>query len=76
MAVASGVIIIATASSENHSFVRNLGVAVVVDYHAMGMVEKLVTEVKGLAAVFPGDLKGSFVGALDAVADEDKTWKV
>jgi NADPH:quinone reductase-like Zn-dependent oxidoreductase len=66
LAVASGVTVIATASSRNHAFVRSVGASTVLDYADGGVIEKLVEAIKGTP--------GEFAGALDAIG-EDKTWR-
>ena len=66
MAVASGVTVIATASSKNHEFVRMIGASAVLDYHDERITENLIEAIK--------EAGGNFVGAVDAIA-EDATWR-
>ncbi|KAE8132090.1 chaperonin 10-like protein [Aspergillus pseudotamarii] len=63
LAVASGAIVIATASAKNHSFVQSLGVAKVLDYHEDSIIHDLVNAIR--------DTPGEFVGALDAIGEEE-----
>ncbi|KAL6306662.1 putative zinc binding dehydrogenase [Sparassis latifolia] len=66
LAVASGVTVIATASSKNHEFVKGLGASAVLDYHDDKITENLVETIKGAG--------GEFAGALDAIGEE-RTWR-
>ncbi|GBE80130.1 putative zinc binding dehydrogenase [Sparassis latifolia] len=66
LAVASGVTVIATASSKNHGFVKGLGASAVLDYQDDKIIENLVEMIKGAG--------GEFAGALDAIAEE-QTWR-
>ncbi|MCJ1410870.1 hypothetical protein MMC19_004957 [Ptychographa xylographoides] len=66
LAVASGVTVIATASSKNHEFVRMIGASAVLDYHDERITENLIEAIK--------EAGGNFVGAVDAIA-EDATWR-
>ncbi|KIY44900.1 putative zinc binding dehydrogenase [Fistulina hepatica ATCC 64428] len=66
LAVASGVTVVATASSKNHGFVRGLGASAVLDYHDDKIIANLVETIKGAG--------GQFAGALDAIGEE-QTWR-
>lgn len=61
LATASGLKVVATASSRNHEFVRSLGAVAVVDYKAGGVVEELVTAI--------GEAGGTFAGVFDAISE-------
>ena len=66
LAVASGLTVVATASSRNHELVKSIGAKEVLDYADEGIVGKLVEVIKGTGM--------EFAGAVDAIA-EDKTWR-
>lgn len=66
LAVASGVTVIATASSKNHGFVKEIGASAVFDYHDDKIIETLAEAIKGEG--------GEIVGAVDAIAEE-ATWR-
>jgi NADPH:quinone reductase-like Zn-dependent oxidoreductase len=71
LAVASGATVIATTSTKNHAYVKNLGASVVLDYNDETVVEKLIEEIKKLAAGFPGEFKDKFIGAFDSIATKE-----
>ena len=54
LAAASGLKIVATASSKNAAFVKGLGAAAVIDYHSSSLVEQVVQAVKATGAKFAG----------------------
>jgi NADPH:quinone reductase-like Zn-dependent oxidoreductase len=62
LAVASGVNVVATASVKNHAFLRNLGVAKVLDYREESVVQDLVEAIL--------ETPGEFAGVLDAIGEE------
>lgn len=66
LAVASGATVVATASAKNHKFVESLGATAVLDYNRETVVQDLINTIK--------ETPGDFVGALDAIA-EDQTWR-
>ena len=71
LAIASGAVVIATASSKNHPYVKGIGANAVFDYNDEAIIDKLIEEIKRLAAGFPGELKDKFVGALDSIATHE-----
>jgi NADPH:quinone reductase-like Zn-dependent oxidoreductase len=62
LAVASGLTIVATASSKSHEFVKGLGATRVLDYRDERIKENLVTAIK--------ETGFEFVGAVDAIGEE------
>jgi NADPH:quinone reductase-like Zn-dependent oxidoreductase len=71
LAVASGATVIATASTKNHAYVKSIGASAVLDYNDETVVEKLIEEIKKLAAGFPGQSKDKFIGAFDSIATKE-----
>lgn len=64
LAVASGVQVIATCSTKNFGYVKDLGASHVFDYNETSVVDDIVKSMSG----------SKFVGALDAISQE-KTYK-
>lgn len=62
LAVASGLTVVATASSKNHGFVKALGATHVLDYRDENIKENLVATIK--------ETKLELAGAVDAIGEE------
>ncbi|EOD52674.1 Alcohol dehydrogenase superfamily zinc-containing [Neofusicoccum parvum] len=61
LAVASGLKVVATASTRNHDFVKSLGATKVVDYSSSSVVDDILAAIK--------EVGGSFAGVYDAISE-------
>ncbi|EKG10963.1 Alcohol dehydrogenase superfamily zinc-containing [Macrophomina phaseolina MS6] len=61
LAAASGLKVVATASSKNHDFVKSLGAAAVIDYNSSNVVDEILAAIEQQG--------GKFAGAYDAISE-------
>lgn len=61
LAVASGLKVVATASTRNHDFVKSLGATKVIDYSSPSVVDDILAAIK--------EVGGSFAGVYDAISE-------
>ncbi|KAF4314092.1 Alcohol dehydrogenase superfamily zinc-containing [Botryosphaeria dothidea] len=61
LAVASGLKVVATASSRNHDFVKSLGATAVIDYNSPSVVDEILAAIEAQG--------GKFAGAYDAISE-------
>ncbi|KAL1301532.1 hypothetical protein AAFC00_005773 [Neodothiora populina] len=54
LAVASGVVVITTASKHNHSYCKNIGASAVIDYNSPSVVDDIVKAIKDTGKQFAG----------------------
>ncbi|TGO68494.1 hypothetical protein BOTNAR_0024g00460 [Botryotinia narcissicola] len=59
LAVAAGVKVITTASSQNHDFVKSIGAQIVIDYKSPNVVEEVANTIRG----------SQFAGVFDAISE-------